>query len=154
MDRSQRTIGQRIAQAARDFEQLRTGSGREWVAVFLNEATIVIALHGSLTDAERALVGNPAGRAKVLEQQQQLFAGAVLFRKIRSISGMVVLNSTVEIGPTTTGLVLLFTTDTAGMDFPLSPGRPARARMPGRGPLEWPEGGIRRTKTAGCLIRV
>ena len=52
MAQCQVTIGQKIAWAARTFEKRRTKHGRKWVAVFLNEATIVIALHGSLTAAE------------------------------------------------------------------------------------------------------
>src|SRR5437870_4806365 len=76
MDQSNRTMGQRIAQAARTFEQRRTRHGRKWVTVFLNEDTMVITLHGSLTSAEKALAKSPAGAAQVREFHQQLFANA------------------------------------------------------------------------------
>src|SRR5579872_2419361 len=71
--RLQRTIGQRIARAARAFETRRTKHGRIWVAVFMNEVTIVIALHGSLTAAEKALAQSPAGTARVREYYRQMF---------------------------------------------------------------------------------
>ena len=90
MDQSQGTVGQKIARAARAFEQQRTKHGRNWVAVFMNEDTIVIALHGSLTAAEKALAQSPAGAAQVREFHRQLFtnASATLLRKIKSITGM------------------------------------------------------------------
>jgi len=89
VDLSQRTIGQRIAQAARAFEKRRTKHGRRWVAVFMNEDTIVIALHGCLTAAEKAAAQSPAGAAEVREFHRQLFANAafLLMRKIKSITG-------------------------------------------------------------------
>lgn len=157
MDRSQEVIGPTITQAIRAFEQRRTMHGREWVAVFLNEATVVIALHSNLTTAEQALTRSPAGTAQVREYYRQLFGNAStpLRRRLTRITGMGVRDTTVEIEPSTDSVVLLFTTDTAGRDFPLSPARPARIRTPRRGPLEGPEGGIRRaTKPTGYFIRV
>ena len=73
MDQSQGTIGQKIARAARAFEQRRTKHGRKWVAVFMNEDTITIALHGSLTAAEKGLAQSPAGASQVREFHRQLF---------------------------------------------------------------------------------
>ena len=61
MDKFQGTISQKIARAAHDFEKRRTEHGRKWIAVFMNEETIVIALHGHLTPAEKALMQSPAG---------------------------------------------------------------------------------------------
>ena len=125
MERPKRTIGQKISQAAQAIERLQTKCGRKWVAVFMNEDTIVIALHGSLTLQEKALAQSPAGAAQV----RQLFANAsgILLRKIKSITGMEVRNTTVEIEPKTGSVVQLFTTDTAGGDFPISPGELASA---------------------------
>ncbi len=54
MDQSQETVGEKIGRAARAFEQQRTNHGREWIPVFLNEDTIVIALHGAMTAGEQA----------------------------------------------------------------------------------------------------
>ena len=146
MDLSQRTVGQRIARVVRDFEQRHTQHGREWAAVFLNEETIVIALHESLSEAERTAMGSCV---HVAEHLQRLFADTALDHSIKSASGMVVRGTTVEIDPATGGVVLLLTTDTAGTEFPLATGRPARKPVGVR-----PEGGSRRTtKTTGCGIR-
>ncbi|OWK39823.1 Na-translocating system protein MpsC family protein [Fimbriiglobus ruber] len=148
-------LGQRIAQVVRDFEQRCTHHGREWVAAFLNEETVVIALHGYLTEQENTLAGNETGFTWVTKSLGRRFANTDLAQKIERTYGMRVLDTTVEVEPTTGGVVLLFTTDTAGTDFPLYPGCPAETRTPGRGSLERPEGGSRRaTKTTGCIIRV
>ena len=90
MDQSQGTISQQIALAVRAFETRRTKHSREWVAVFMNEDTIVIALHGYLTAAEMALAQTPAGAVQVRESHRQLFTNvsATLLRKIKSIAGM------------------------------------------------------------------
>jgi uncharacterized protein YbcI len=120
----QLTIGERIARAVHAFELRRTKHARKWVAVFMNEETIVIALHGSLTDAEKALAQSAAGAAEVREFHRRLFTdvSALLLRKIKSITGMDVRHTTAEIELTTGSFVQLFTTDTLGENFPLSPG--------------------------------
>jgi uncharacterized protein YbcI len=122
MDLSQRTIGQRIARAARAFEKRRTNHGRKWVAVFMNEDTIVIALHGSLTAEEKALAQSLAGATRVREFHRQMFskASAALLRKIKSITGMEVRDTTAEIEPTTGHVVQIFTTDMVAEDLPLA----------------------------------
>jgi hypothetical protein len=154
MDANRMTVGQRIARAVRGFERRRTRHGREWAAVFLNEETVTIALHGLLTDAERLRVGNPAGRDRFAADQLRLFAGTDPRLTIASVCGMSVRAPTVEIQPATGGLVLLFTTDTAGAEFPLAPGRAVGNRVPGRGPLLRRKGVTRRSaKTTGCVIR-
>ncbi|WP_171470610.1 Na-translocating system protein MpsC family protein [Frigoriglobus tundricola] len=135
MDRSRETIGKTIARAVRAFETRRTKHGRKWVTVFLNEDTVVIALHGSLTAAEKALVRSPAGTDRVREHHRQLFtdASAPLRRTLKGITGMGVRDTTAEIEPSTNSVVQFFTTDTAGTDFPsvlaTPPGSvPGRAR--------------------------
>ena len=130
MHQSQGNIGRTIAQAVRAFETRRTKHGRKWVAVFLNEDTIVIALYGSLTAAEHALARSPAGATQVREYHRQLFvnASAPLLRKIKRITGMGVCDTTAEIEPSTNSVVQFFTTDTVGKDFPLAPGTPAGRR--------------------------
>ena len=101
------------------FREAANQARRKWVAVFMNQDTIVIALHGSLTAAEKALVQSPAGAARVREFHRQVFtdASAVLHRKIKSISGMEVRDTTAEIEPKTGHVVQLFTTDTVGDEF-------------------------------------
>jgi len=133
MNQPQLTIGERIARAAHAFELRRTKHGRKWAAIFMNEKTIVIALHGSLTDAEKALAQNAAGVAEVQEFHRQLFAdvSALLLRKIKSITGMDVRHSSGEIDSTTGRVVHLFTTDTVGENFPRAPSGFAETSTPG-----------------------
>ena len=123
MHRSQRTISQRVAQAAHAFELRQTKHARKWVAVFMNEDTIVIALHASLTVAEKALTQSPAGAAQVREFHRQLFTNvsASLFRTIKSITGLEVRETTAEIEPTTGNVVQVFTTDTYARDGRIRP---------------------------------
>lgn len=140
--RSQLTIGEKIAQAAHAFELRRTKHARKWVAVFMNEDTIVIALHGSLTGAEKGLAQSVAGAAEVQEFHRQLFADvtALLLRKIKNITGMDVRHTSAEIDLKTGSVVQLFTTDTVGEDFPLAPSGFAETSAPGLGPFCWHEG--------------
>jgi uncharacterized protein YbcI len=146
MHRSQRTISQRVAQAAHAFELRRTKHGRKWVAVFMDEDTVIIALHGSLTAAEKALTQSPAGAAQVREFHRQLFTNvsASLFRTIKSITGLEVRETTAEIEPTTGSVVQVFTTDTVGEEFLRAHGRPAGSRAPGHSPPRRHEGSARR----------
>ena len=85
----------------------------------MNEDTIVIALHGPLTVAEKALARSPAGAAQVRDFHRRLFAdgSAPLHRSIKSISGMEVRGTEAEIVLATGSVVQLFTTATAGKDF-------------------------------------
>ena len=110
MDRPNCTMAQQIAQAARAVEKQRTKHGRKWVAVFMNEDAILIGLHGSLTAAEKALAQSPAGASWVCEFHRQMFtaAPAVLHRKIKSITGMEVRDTTAEINPKTGHVVQIF----------------------------------------------
>jgi uncharacterized protein YbcI len=137
MHRSQRTIGQRVAQAAHDFELRRTKHGRKWVAVFMNEDSVMIALHGSLKAAEKTLMRSSAGAAQVREFHGQLFTkdSASLLREIKCITGLEVRETTAEIEPTTSSVVQVFATDTVGVEFLLAPGGPAGTRVPRHEPL-------------------
>jgi uncharacterized protein YbcI len=137
----QLTIGERTARATHAFELRRTKHARKWVAVFMNEETIVIALHGSLTGAEKALAQSAAGAAEVQEFHRQLFAdvSALLLRKIKGITGMNVRHTSAEIDSTTGSVVHLFTTDTEGEDFPRAPSGFAATSTPGTGSISWHE---------------
>jgi uncharacterized protein YbcI len=130
---SRQNIGLPVARAARASERRRATPGREWVAVFMNEDTIVIALHGSLTDAERALTRTPAGNARVRAFHRQLFADVAdtLRQQIRSITGMEVRGTTVEIDLTTGTVMHVLTTDTVLAEFLSAPD--ATASRPGHG---------------------
>jgi len=156
MHKSQGTISQKIARAARAFEKLRTKHGRKWVAVYLNEDTMVIALHGSLSAAEKVLAQSPAGAARIQEFHQQLFTNdsAALFRKIKSITGMEVCDTTAEIEPRTGSVVHVFTTDTVGEEFLFAVGGPTGIRARGHSPPSRCEGSARReANKTGCVIR-
>ena len=137
MDQSQGTICQKLANAARAFETRRTGHGREWVAVFLNEDTIVVALHGSLSTAEKALAQSPAGTAQVREFHRHLFANlsAPLLQTIKNLTGMKVRYTIAEIDSTTDSVMQIFTTDTVADEFLFIRGGLAGTRVPGHGAL-------------------
>ena len=60
-DESNSTVAEQIARAAGALENRRTNHGRDWLVVFLNEDTIAIALHGSLTVAEKSVAQSLAG---------------------------------------------------------------------------------------------
>src|SRR4029079_14578095 len=123
---------------------------------FMNEDTIMIALHGSLTAAEKALVQNPASAAQVREFHRQLFTNvsATLLRKIKNITGMEVRDTTAEIEPTTGSVVQVFTTDTVGEKFLLAPGGTAGTRAPGHEvPRRHEDSARREASKTGCVIR-
>ncbi len=156
MDQSLGTISRQVARAVGIFEKWRTNHSREWTAVFLNEDTVVIALHASLTPAENAQARCPAGIGRLREFHQQLFANlaATLFRKIKTITGMEVRNVVAEIEPTTGSVVQLFTTDTVGEDPFRDLGGPAKVLGPGDSPPCRSERRTRHaTKTTGWLVR-
>ena len=111
------TMSQRLARAAYTLENARTHHGRPWVAVFMIEKTIVIALHGSLTPAEQSLANSPAGNTLVSQFHRQLLANARLRQKITDITGMGVFATAVEIDAKRGSVVLLFTTDTAPEEY-------------------------------------
>jgi|SRR5579871_503548 len=153
MDPDQVDIGQEIARAARIFEKRRTNHGRKWVAVFLNEDTIVIVLYGALTVAEKALAQSPAGAVQIQEFHRQLFAKVpdAFHRRIKSITGMEVRNTTADIDLTTGGVRQILTTDTVGEKFLLALDEPPVHRDT---PPSRREGGAHReAKKTGCLIR-
>lgn len=123
MHRTPQNFNQSIAQAVRDFEKRRTKHSRKWMAVFLNEQTMVIAIHGTLTATEKVLAQSLAGAIQVREFHRHLFANlsASLLRKILCITGMKVQYTTAEIEPTTDSVVQIFTSDTVREEFLLTP---------------------------------
>jgi uncharacterized protein YbcI len=136
MDPLPSSITQKIAHAARACEQRQTKQGRDWVAVFLLEDTIVIALHGSLTTAEQVLVQSPAGVTQVRAFHQHLFTNvsATLVQDVKRITGMEVRDTEADILETTGSVVQVLTTDTMREKFLLAPDRPGGARPPRHGP--------------------
>src|SRR4051794_11865728 len=107
-----RTMAQRIAQAAIDLEKERTGNRRpRSVTVVLGEGTVVITLHEALSPAQRALARSPAGAAQIQEYHRQVFAcsSQALRQAITTITGMEVVEAAAEVEPSTGAVVQAFT---------------------------------------------
>ena len=129
MDKSESTMAQQVAQAARAFQQQRTGHAPKAVTVVLSEDTLVITLHEALSPAERALALSAAGAAQVQEFHRQLFSSsaASLRQEIKRITGRDVREATAEVETITGSVVQVFTTGTMVQVFLLAPGTRADA---------------------------
>jgi len=107
-------MAQEIAQAAREFEQQRTGHAPQSVTVVMSGDTLVITMHGSLSAGEKALAQSPAGAAQVQEFHRQLFltSYAELRQKIKAITGVEVREAKADIETSTGAVVQVFRTGT------------------------------------------
>lgn len=114
MDKPRATMAQQIAAAAMAFEKQRTGHAPRSVTVVLSDTTLVITLHGTLSEAEKALARSPEGAAQVQDFHRQLFSSAStsLRQEIARITGVKVREATAEVEPTTGTVVGVFTTGT------------------------------------------
>ena len=123
MNQSNGTVAQQVAQAARAFQQQRTGHAPKAVTVVLSEDTLVITLHDALSPAEKALAESAAGAAQVQEFHRQLFSSsaASLRQEIKRITGRDVREATAEVETTTGSVVQVFTTGTMVQVFLLGP---------------------------------
>lgn len=131
------TMAQQIAQAAMAFELKRTGHSPTSVTVVLAENTLVITLHGTLSEAEKAVAKNPAGAAQVQEFHRQLFASSSewLRDEIKRITGVPVREAKAEIEPSTGTVVQAFTTGSMVQVFLLASDVPTQTWS---GPLTTP----------------
>jgi uncharacterized protein YbcI len=122
MNQSNSTVAEQIALAANTFEQRRTGRAPKSVTVVLTENTLVITLHGALSEAEKAVAKDPAGAAQVQEFHRQLFANSSewLRQEIKRISGVEVREAAAEVEPTAGIVVQAFTTGTVVQVFLLA----------------------------------
>ena len=129
MDKPNSTMARQIAQAASVFEQQRTGNTPKSVTVVLSGETLVITLHGALSEAEKALAKSPEGAAQVQHFHRQLFANASesLRQEIKRITGVEVREATAEIEPATGTVVGVFTTGTTVQVYLLAHGVAAEA---------------------------
>ncbi len=118
------TMAQRVARAATEFQQQRTGHVPRAVSVVLSEETLVVTLHGALSPAEKALARTPAGAAKVQEFHRQLFNDSLgkLREEIKRITGVEVREAAAEVETTTGSVVHAFTTGTMVQVFLLAQG--------------------------------
>jgi uncharacterized protein YbcI len=122
MESSRSTIAEQVAEAARDFQQKRTGHPPTAVTVVLSDDTLVITLHEALTPAERALAKSAVGAAKVQEFHRELFAASSgsLREEIKRITGVAVRAAAAEIETTTGAVVQVFTSGTMVQVFQLA----------------------------------
>jgi uncharacterized protein YbcI len=127
MEKPNRTMAQQIAEAATEFEQLRTGHRPKAVTVVLSEETLVVTLHGALSPAEKALAQTPEGAAQLQDFHRQLFHDSAdpLRREIKRITGVDVREATAEVETKTGTVVHVFTTGTTVQVFLLAHGIPA-----------------------------
>jgi uncharacterized protein YbcI len=119
-------MAQEIALAALTSQQKRAGHAPRSVSVVMAENTLVITLHGALSEAEKAVAKEPAGAAQVQEFHRQLFNNSSdwLRQEIKRITGVEVRESTAEIETSTGTVVQAFTTGTMVQVFLLASGLP------------------------------
>lgn len=129
MDRPNSSIARRIAQAASVFELQRTGHAPRSVTVVMSDTTLVITLHGALTQAEMALAESPEGTAQIQEFHRQLFGNSSvsLREEIKRITGVEVREATAEVEPKTSTVVGVFTTGTTVQVYLLANAVPAES---------------------------
>jgi uncharacterized protein YbcI len=122
MDKPNAAMARQIAQAASAFEQQRTGNTPKSVTVVLSDTTLVITLHGALSEAEKALAKSPEGAAQVQDFHRQLFANASesLRQEIKKITGVEVREATAEVEPSTGTVVGVFMTGTTVQVYQLA----------------------------------
>jgi len=122
MNKPDSTMAQRVARAASDLQQQRTGHAPKSVTVVLSENMLVITLHGALSQAETALAQSPAGAAQVQEFHRQLFSTASdsLRQEIKRITGVDVREATAEVETSTGAVIQVFTTGTMVQVFLLA----------------------------------
>jgi len=116
------TMAEQVAQAARVFQQQRTGHAPSAVTVVLSGDTLVITLHGALTPAEQALATHPLGAVQVQEFHRRLFANSAeaLRKEIKRITGVEVREMAAEVETETGTVIHAFTSGTMVQVFLLS----------------------------------
>jgi uncharacterized protein YbcI len=122
MDKANSTKARQIAQAARAFQQQRTGHVPKSVAVVLSNDMLVITLQDALSPAERDMAKTPAGATQVQEFHRQLFNNSAdaLRQEIKRITGVEVREAVAEVEPSTGTVVHAFTTGTVVQVFLLA----------------------------------
>ena len=107
-------VAQQIARAASAFEKRRTGHVPRSVSVVLAADTLVVTLHGTLSEAEKLLARTPEGAAQVQEFHHRLFEDAAEpFRnEIKRITGVAVREARATVEPPTGTVVQVFSTGT------------------------------------------
>ncbi|MGQ0637615.1 MAG: DUF2294 domain-containing protein [Planctomycetaceae bacterium] len=124
MDNPTSTMAQQIAEVASAFQQQRTGLVPKAVTVVLSDNTLVVTLHGALSQAEKALAQSLEGAAQVQDFHRQLFTASSqsLREEIKRITGVDVREATAEVETSSGTVVQVFTTGTMVQVFLLSHG--------------------------------
>jgi uncharacterized protein YbcI len=112
MGNSDASLAQRIAGAACELDHRLTGRVPQFVTAVLTDDTLVIAVHGALSSAERAQARTRAGAAEVREYHRRLFADSFegLRQHIERISGLKVSEAAAEVDGASGTVVKVFTT--------------------------------------------
>lgn len=116
-------MAQQLAQAAIALQHERTGHAPRSVDVVLSGEILLIAMHGVLSRAERALAQSPEGAARFQEIHRQSFSHSVqhLRQEIKRITGLQVKEATAK-GETRGAMVQAFTNGTVFLIFLLTRG--------------------------------
>ena len=122
MDKTELTMAQQLADAARNFQIQQTGRAPTTVAVVLSEDTLVVTMHEAFSPAEQALARSPEGAANLREFHRQLFRNSVgsLRKEIERITGRKVREAAAEVDPGTGSVIHAFTTGTTVQVFLLA----------------------------------
>lgn len=104
-------MARQIALAASAFQEKQTGHSPLSATVVFSAETLVVTLHGALSEAERALLRNPDGASRVQEFHRQLFNNSVgtLREEIMRITGVAVREAAAEIETTSGSIIHAFT---------------------------------------------
>ena len=128
MKKTNATMAEEVAQAARHFQQQLTGHMPGLVTVALSGDTLVITMHDALTPAEIDMARSAVGATKVQEFHRQLFASSVesLRKEIKRITGVAVREAAAEVEAATGSVVQVFTSGTMVQVFQLAEGIPPK----------------------------
>lgn len=122
MEKSNSTMAQQLGQAAKAFEQQRTGHAPKSVGVVMSGEVLVITLHDALAPAEKALAQSPAAAAQMQELHRQLFANSSgpLRQEIQRITGTTVREAKADLETVTGAVMQVFATGTVVQVFLLA----------------------------------
>jgi uncharacterized protein YbcI len=129
MDKTELTIAQQLADAARNFQIWQTGRAPSTVTVVMSEDTLVVTMHEALSPAEQSSAKSAVGAAYLREYHQQLFRNSVgsLRKEIERITGRKVREAAAEVDPSTGSVIHSFTTGTTVQLFLLADSIPSES---------------------------
>jgi uncharacterized protein YbcI len=124
MKKNNATMAEKVAEAARRFQERLTGHMPGAVTVVLNGDTLVITMQDALTPAERDMARSAAGATKVQEFHRQLFGSSVesLRKEIKRITGVAVREAAADVETASGSAVQAFASGTVVQVFQLAGG--------------------------------